>query len=61
MNYSEFKQELEKKVTERLQRDYGDAYAKASKIHKVNQELDSLMIVIGERKISPTVYSNYLY
>lgn len=61
MNYNDFKQELEQKVTERLQRDYGDAYAKASKTQKVNRELDSLIIVIHGRTLFPTIYSENLY
>lgn len=61
MNYRDFKQEMEKKISENLRKDYSDAYAKASKIHMVNREVDSLGIVVCGQTIYPPIYLEQLY
>lgn len=61
MNYSEFKQELKEGLTDKLKHDYDSVYVIPRKAKKVNQELDSFMILTNGKKMFPTIYPEHAY
>lgn len=61
MNYSEFKQELKEGLTDKLKHDYDSVSVIPRKAKKVNQELDSFMILTNGKKMFPTIYPEHAY
>lgn len=61
MNYDEFKQELEEKVLEKLKKEHDDAYVSLLTLHRVNQEVDSLVALINGKTTCPTIYVEQMY
>lgn len=61
MNYGEFKEELKDGLTDKLKHDYDSVYVIPRKAKKVNQELDSFMILTNGKGISPTIYPESVY
>lgn len=61
MNYDEFKQELKEGLTDKLKHDYDSVYVIHKKAKKVNQELDSFMILTNGKRMLPTIYPERVY
>lgn len=61
MNYSEFKEELKDGLTDKLKHDYDSVYVIPRKAKKVNQELDSFMILTNGKRMLPTIYPERVY
>lgn len=61
MNYSEFKQKLKEGLTDKLKHYYDSVYVIPKKAKKVNQELDSFMILTNGKKMFPTIYPEHAY
>lgn len=61
MNYGEFKQELKEGITDKLKQDYDSVYVIPKKAKKVNQELDSFMILTNGKTMLPTIYPERVY
>lgn len=61
MNYGEFKQELKEGLTDKLKHDYDSVYVIPKKAKRVNQELDSFMILTNGKRMLPTIYPERVY
>lgn len=61
MNYGEFKQELKEGITDKLKHHYDSVYVIPKKAKKINQELDSFMILTNGKTMLPTIYPERVY
>lgn len=61
MNYNEFKQELEEKLIEKLEKEYNDVSIILAKTQIINGQLDSMIIQINGYQAVPRINIGQMY